>query len=211
MHRDTNFWDPYVFFWKCQWILTNFSLWIQKWYAFVPITSAHVNFTFDEKYCYSIGQNVFSTIQYYLSLLNKVPRVPGCLSVWVPKCPSSVRVTKCPSTLSARVPKCLFEYPSTQVPYYCPCAQVPKCPSRVLWVSAQSPLQCYSSKKIWNIAKNELVNSFIGFLKTFQNAYYYITLIVFSFLGDKLYKFYHILLVGFNHSKWFQKLSLNVS
>ena len=149
MHRDTNFWDPYVFFWKCQWILTNFSLWIQKWYAFVPITSAHVNLTFDEKYFYSIGHNVFSTIQYYLSLLNKVPRVPGC--------PSSVRVTKCPSTLSARVPKCLFEYPNTQVPYYCSSAQVPNCPSRALWVP-NLPCSAIRVKKSGTLQKmNSLV------------------------------------------------------
>ena len=70
---------------------------------------------------------------FYLSLLNKVPRVPWvpkyqvpfkCLSAqvpWVPECPSALQmpeclkwpsnarvpqVTKCPNALSARVPKC---------------------------------------------------------------------------------------------------------
>ena len=90
---------------------------------------------------------------FYLSLLNKVPRVPwvpkypsalvpkypsvfqvsecpSALSAWVPKCPSNARVpqvTKCPNALSARVPKC----PSSPRVLW-----VPKCPSspRVLWV-----------------------------------------------------------------------------
>ena len=69
----------------------------------------------------------------WLSLLNKVPRVPRvpkCLSaqvpfeclntqvLWVPKCPSAQVPFECPSVPSAQVPKCL-EFPSSQVPFKC--------------------------------------------------------------------------------------------
>ena len=55
-------------------------------------------------------------------------------------------------------------------------------------------LSALQVKNIGNITRNELVNS-LEFLKFFQNIYIYITLIVFSFLGNKMYKFYHILLI----------------
>ena len=70
-------------------------------------------------------------------------------------------------------------------------------------------LSALQVKNIGNITRNELVNS-LEFLKFFQNIYIYITLIVFSFLGNKMYKFYHILLVSCNHSKEFQNLLLNI-
>ena len=63
-----------------------------------------------------------------------------------------------------------------------------------------------SSRKSLVIRRNGLANSFREFLKTFQNKYSYITFVVFSFLGNKMYKIYHILLAGCNHLKGFQKL-----
>ena len=65
------------------------------------------------------------------------------------------------------------------------------------------PLSVFQVKKVWNITRNGLLNIFVEFLKTFQNPYFYITLIVFSFLGNKMYTFYHILLARCNHSKGF--------
>ena len=59
-----------------------------------------------------------------VSLLNRVPRVPKCLSVRVFKCPSSA---KCQSAL--RVSDCL-KYPSAQAPFEYP--SVPN--AQVLWV-----------------------------------------------------------------------------
>ena len=67
-----------------------------------------------------------------------MPQVFDCLSVCVPKCPSSVRVLNC---LSAQVSKCL-EFPSSQVPFKYPNAsstQVPKCPE--CW-STYVPFEC---------------------------------------------------------------------
>ena len=137
----------------------------------------------------------------------QVPQVPTCPSVWVPKCPSamSAQVLKCPS--SAQVFR-VSKGPSG--------ALVPKCP----WVSMECPWSALSvpnfhlrglrAKNVWKITRNGLVNSFIEFLKIYQNTYSYMTLIIFSFLGNKMYKFYHILLARFNHSNGFQKLSLNI-
>ena len=138
--------------------------------------------------------NQFTRRQKKKSLLNKVPRVSKCLSAQVPfECPTAP-VPECPSS------KCL-ECPSAKVPF----ERFFECP-----VSAQYPLECSLSKKVWNITRNGLVNNFIEFLKTFQNIYFCITLIVFSFLGNKIYNFYYILLARCNHSRGFQKLSLNI-
>ena len=60
-------------------------------------------------------------------------------------------------------------------------------------------------KQVLNFTKNGLANGFIEFLKTLQNTYFYITLIVSSFLGNKMYKFYHILVAKCNYSNGFQK------
>ena len=124
-----------------------------------------------------------------------------------------VWVTECSSTL--RVPKFL----RAQMPKYreCPSAlsllRTPKCASvfQVLWSAfwvSNFPLSVFQVKKVWNITRNGLLNIFVEFLKTFQNPYFYITLIVFSFLGNKMYTFYHILLARCNHSKGFEKLFL---
>ena len=39
---------------------------------------------------------------------------------------------------------------------------------------------------------------------------FYIALISFYFVGYKMFKFYHFLLARYDHSKWFQKLFLNI-
>ena len=65
-------------------------------------------------------------------------------------------------------------------------------------------------KKLCNIARNGLLNSFIEFLKTFSEYILYISLLVFFFLGNKICKFYYILLARCNYSKWFQKRSLTI-
>ena len=43
-------------------------------------------------------------------------------------------------------------------------------------------------------------------LKNFPEYRFYITLIVFTFLGNKMCKFYDVLLAGCNHSKGFQNI-----
>ena len=148
------------------------------------------------------------------SLLNKVPRLPKCTSVWVSECLSTQVpeypsaqvpwVFECLSTL--RVPECLeyLQCPTAQEPW------VPECPWSALWVP-NFPLSGLQVKGVCNITRNGLAHSFIEFLKTFQNTYFYITLIVFSFLGTKMYKFYQILLARCNHSKRFQKCFLKYS
>ena len=111
-----------------------------------------------------------------------VLRCLECLSSWVP----GVSVTKC------------LEWQSAKVLLQCS--------------SAQAPNFLFSTirlKKVWNIAKNGLAISFIEFLKTFQNTYFYKTLIVFSFFRNKMYKIHHILLARCNNSKEFQGLFLN--
>ena len=127
------------------------------------------------------------------------------------------RVPECPSAL---VPQCL-ECKSAHVSLECPSNSS----TRVPWVSVESPMstqvsfECSSSKKETlleidsidcNITGNRLLNSFIEFLKNFSEYVFYITVIVFCFLGNKMCKFYHVLLARYNHSKGFQKLSLNI-
>ena len=104
-------------------------------------------------------------------------RMPKCLSAKVfkcLKCPSVQVSFESPSSLSAWLPEC----PSALN------AQVSKCPSGALM--AQLPLECPWSdlkvplewslsalrvKRFCNIKRNGLVNSFMDFLKTFQNTY----------------------------------------
>ena len=128
-----------------------------------------------------------------------MPRLPKCLSAWVPKCPI-VQVPKgqmCPSAL--RVPEFL-KSSSAQVPsvfsawvHNCPSsARVPKCPSSALQVILDHPwralgvflvfpislgvtnffLSALWVKKACDIARYKLVNSFIEYLKTFQYLYF---------------------------------------
>lgn len=144
-----------------------------------------------------------------MSLLNKMPPVPPCPSVWVPKfllgakCPSalSARVPKRPSSARVpRVPKYLSAL-SARVPLECPSVQVAlECP-----LSAQLPSECYLYKKIG--AWQEMDSSFVEFLKFFQNSFFYILIVIFiiiiafSFLGRcvnfiifwTFSTFYHIL------------------
>ena len=103
--------------------------------------------------------------RFQLSLLNKMPwvsRVSKCQSVWVPfNCPSA-HVPKCPS--GAWVPQVL-ECESDQVP----------CVSKCHWSSLGEPnfpLSALWVKKVCKIIRNGLLNSFIEFLKTFQNTYF---------------------------------------
>ena len=145
------------------------------------------------------------------SLLNKLPRLPKFPSVWVSECPSA-QVPECPSAQVPWVFECLSALPVPDCLEWlqCPTAQmpwVPECPWSALWVP-NFPLSGLQLKGVWNITRNGLAHSFIEFLKTFQNTYFYITLIVFSFLGTKMYKFYQILLASCNHSKRFQKCFL---
>ena len=142
----------------------------------------------------------------------------------MPECPSTLRVLEC---WSAWVPKS-FEFPSPKAPFECPIAssaQVPEssvCPwstlgvlfqcSGALWVPLESPLSALQVKKVCNIIWNCFLNSFIEFFETFSEYIFYIILIVFCFLGNKMCKFYHVLLTRYryNHSKRFQTLSLNI-
>ena len=115
-----------------------------------------------------------------------------CPSAWV----TSTQVSKCPSNVF-RVPKVL-RFPSalsTRVPLGCP------------W-TAQFPFECSSSKKSLQHYK-EPVNNFIEFFKNLSEYIFYITLIVFSFLVNKMCTFNHVLLAICNHLKKFQKLPLN--
>ena len=119
---------------------------------------------------------------------------------------SSARVSKCPGTLSVQVPECflsvwLRECPSARVLFECPsvfCAQVPlECPWRAL-----------SVKKVCTITENVVINSFLEFLKNFSEYIFYITLILFYILGNKMCEFYQLLPVRYNHSKGVSKTSL---
>ena len=128
---------------------------------------------------------------------------------WIPECPSVARVSRCLKCSSAQVSwvsKCSSS------------AQMPKYLTSTLGVTLTCPLSTqfpfeYSSikKKVSNITRKGLVNSFIEILKTFFSEYiFYIALIVSFFLGNKMCKFYHVLIARRNHSQGFQKLSLNI-
>ena len=143
-----------------------------------------------------------------MNLLYKVPLVllvPKCLSAWVSKCPLSARPPKCP--LSAQAPQVL-ECQSIQVSWVPECRnilRVPECLSALLsdlrvpwgtfWVP-NFPLSTLWIKKACNITRNGLANSF------FKNFL--------EHMGNKMCKLYHVLLARCNHSKGFQKLSLNI-
>ena len=93
-----------------------------------------------------------------------MPRVPECLSAQVLSECLRTQVPEWPSALSTQVPSAL------RVPNF--------------------SLSTLRVNKVWNITRNGLANRFIEFLKIFQNTYFYITVIVFYFLGNKTYKFY---------------------
>ena len=137
----------------------------------------------------------------------QVPEFPRMQMPWVPKYLSALWV---PERLECQSTPWALECPSDLRVAECPSAQIPfKYPWNAHWRPSFS-LSALRAKKVWNITRNGLGNSFIEFLKTFQNTYFYEALIVFSFLRNKMDKLYHILLAGCNHLKVFQKLSLNI-
>ena len=93
-------------------------------------------------------------------------------------------------TLLNKVPQVPFDWPSAKEPECSSALRVPERPSvfGVPFECPISPLSAIRVKKVWSITRNGLVNS-LEFLKTFQNTYSYITLIVFSFLGNKMHNF----------------------
>ena len=107
------------------------------------------------------------------------------------ECPSD-RVLKC---LSAKVPW-VFESLNAH--------GMPECSWSALWVPS-FPLSALRVKKVWIITRNGLVDNF-----NFFSECILLHNICFFFLGNKMYKFYQILLARCNHSKGFQKLSLNI-
>ena len=120
-----------------------------------------------------------------------------CPTAQISECLSSFRVPKCPS--APRVPesfKCLERPSALGVPSEC---------SSALWMPLECSLSALWVNKVCNITGNGVINSFIKFLKNFSDYIFYITLIVFSFLGKKICEFNHILLARYNHSKGFQK------
>ena len=85
-----------------------------------------------------------------------------------------------------------------------------ECPSALSGLGVPNfPLSDLQVEKVWNITRNGVVNSFVEFLKIFQNIYFYVTHI-FLFLLGNVYKFSNILQARCNHSKGFQKLYLNI-
>ena len=88
------------------------------------------------------------------------------------------QVLECPNALTSRVPRC----PSS--------TQVSKCPWSGIRVPLESPLnsqfpfKCSSSREVYNITRNGLVNSFIEFLKTFQNTYFKYTFFYKQYIFD---------------------------
>ena len=159
----------------------------------------------------------------FISLLSKVLgvlRVPKYPSVWVfdgpnTEVPRVSEYLKCPSV---QVPWYL-ECPSARVLFECLIAWVPKCPSALrvpecilcpsaVGVSLECPWRALSVKKVCTITENVVINSFLEFLKNFSEYVFYITLIVFYFLGNKMCEFYQLLPVQYNHSKGVSKTSL---
>ena len=164
-----------------------------------------------------------------LNLLNErhpVPALSNYPSAWVLASLSAQVPFKCPSAQVSSVRKC----PSVlQVPKYLKCSsvrvlRVPKCCLSVLGVSLgcpsspQWPLSAplvpfvypsvlwmfFRVKKVSNITGNGLLNSFVVIFKKFSEYIFYITLIVFYFLRDKMRKFYQIPIATCNHSKGFK-------
>ena len=129
--------------------------------------------------------------------------VPECLSaLWMPRCleyPSAqvpFRVPKCPSS-SLREPKCQLPWApeclsAPRVPFECPSALgvTLDCPWSDFYVP-NFPLSARLVKNVCNITRDGLFNSFIVF-KNLSEYIFYIALIVFSFLGNKMCKFYHV-------------------
>ena len=153
------------------------------------------------------------------SLLIKVPRLSKCMSAWVSECPSA-QVPECqcafkrPKWPSAHLPWVPLS-PSLQMPFECPSAQVPlegprsdlKAPVE-LFLSAQFLFECSPGKE--SLQHYKKCNRVLKNFKNFSEYILCVTLIVFSFLGIKMCKFYHVLLTRCNDSTRFQKLSLNI-
>ena len=97
------------------------------------------------------------------------------------------------------VPKCFECSSALRVPKYT------ECPS-TLGVTLECPLRALRVKKISNITGNGILNSFIEFFFKFSEYMFYITVIAFCFLGNKVCKFYHVLLPRY---KSFKEVSKN--
>ena len=100
----------------------------------------------------------------------QVPEFPRMQMPWVPKCLSALWV---PERLECQSTPWALECPSDLRMAECPSAQIPfKYPWNAHWRPSFS-LSALRAKKVWNITRNGLGNSFIEFLKTFQNKYFY--------------------------------------
>ena len=140
------------------------------------------------------------------------------------KCPtaSSARVPKCPSALSARELKYPLSAQMPQVlasrsPWVSTCAwnalRVPIEWLSALWVTHEMsalwvpkcPLSALLVKKVCSITGNGLHNSFIESFKNLSEYMFCIIVIVFCFLGNKICKFCHVLLVRYKSLKELSK------
>ena len=122
-----------------------------------------------------------------LSLLNKVVRVSECPStLQVPGCPSAQVSWLLEYSSALQVS---FECPSVQLLFECSSARVPWVPKRT-WSALgvlKCPLSALRVKKVCNITRNGLLNSFISI--NVPEYMFYITVIVLCFLGNKMPKF----------------------
>ena len=84
-----------------------------------------------------------------------------------------------------------------------------ECPWSVLELPFEFPLSAHPLEKIRNTTGNELLDSFIELSKNFSHNVFYVTLIVFCFLGSRMFKFDHVLPARYNHSMWFKGLQWN--
>ena len=128
-----------------------------------------------------------------------------CPSAQVPECLSVLRVFEWLSCQVLQRPECrsgqvhqvheCFSALSSQVLLKCFWKDlgVPKCSWSALWVPKCS-LNALQIKRVSNITGNELHNSFIEHFKKSLQYVFYITLIVFCFLRNKMCKFFHFLL-----------------
>ena len=101
-----------------------------------------------------------------------------------------------------------LQNPSAQVPCKCHLNDL-----RVLLESplnAQFPFQRSMSTKNLQHGKKWTGQKFCRVFKNFTEYIFYITLIFFAFLGNKMCNFHHFLLARCDYSKWFQKLLLNI-
>ena len=118
-------------------------------------------------------------------------------------CLQAPQVTKCPFALSALVPK---SPNALRVPLEGPRSDL-KAPVE-LFLSAQFLFECSPGKE--SLQHYKKCNRVLKNFKNFSEYILCVTLIVFSFLGIKMCKFYHVLLTRCNDSTRFQKLSLNI-